>query len=91
MDERVLHLIRSKRRLSVPAIILVLLFYFMLPLSLIFIPNAMNKTSFIPGVTWAWAYGFLQIPMTWVVGWVYHMKAKKFDQQVDAIMREGQS
>ncbi|WP_042149797.1 DUF485 domain-containing protein [Paucisalibacillus sp. EB02] len=88
MDERVLHLIQSKKRILVPTIILVLLFYFMLPLSLIFFPDAMNQTSFIPGVTWAWAYGFLQIPMTWLIGWIYHIKATTFDQQIEKIKRE---
>ena len=89
MNEQILHLIQSKRRFLVWSIILVFLFYFMLPLSLIFIPDAMNQTSFILGMTWAWAYGFLQIPMTWVVGWIYHVKAKKFDEQIEEIKREG--
>ncbi|WP_026909079.1 DUF485 domain-containing protein [Paucisalibacillus globulus] len=89
MNEHVFQLIQSKMRFLVRAIILVFLFYFMLPLSLIFIPDAMNQTSFIPGVTWAWVYGFLQIPMTWLVGWIYHIKAKRFDQQIEKIEREG--
>ncbi|GGA93051.1 DUF485 domain-containing protein [Ornithinibacillus halotolerans] len=88
MEERMMYFIRRRNKLLVPIIILVFLFYFMLPLSLIFLPDVMNQTSFIPGITWAWLYAFLQIPMTWTVGWIYHIKAKKFDEQIEKWERE---
>ena len=88
MEERLLILIREKKRLIAPSMMLIFLFYFLLPLSLLFFPEVMNQHSVIPGVTWAWVYGFLQIPMTWVMGWMYHVKAKKFDQKIEEIIRE---
>lgn len=88
MEERVMSLIQEKKRMVVPAMIMIFIFYFMLPLSLLFFPDGMNQISVIPGVTWAWLYGFLQIPMTWLMGWLYHWKSKKFDQRIDELMQE---
>lgn len=88
MENRVVRIIRAKWRFMIPMLVLVLIFYFMLPISLAFFPDVMNQTSFIPGVSWAWLYAFLQIPMTWIVGFIYHVKAKKFDQQIEEWKRE---
>ncbi|WP_047985515.1 DUF485 domain-containing protein [Ornithinibacillus californiensis] len=88
MEERIMDLIREKKRVVAPALVLVFIFYFMLPLSLLFFPDVMNQTSIIPGLTWAWLYGFLQIPMTLLMAWVYHLKAKQFDRKIEEIKRE---
>ncbi|MFD1849760.1 DUF485 domain-containing protein [Oceanobacillus bengalensis] len=88
MDDRLLYLIRGKKRLMVPAFVLALLFYFMLPLSLIFFPEVMNRPSFVMGLTWAWLYAFLQIPMTWFMGWFYHVISKRFERQMEEIIQE---
>ncbi|WP_010093998.1 DUF485 domain-containing protein [Ornithinibacillus scapharcae] len=88
MEERVLALIRERKKMLIPTLMLVFLFYFMLPLSLTLLPDLMNRTSFIPGLTWAWVYAFMQIPMTWLVGWGYHVNAKKLEEKINGIKRE---
>lgn len=88
MEERVLALINERKRMLILTLALVFSFYFMLPLSLTFLPELMNRASFIPGLTWAWTYAFLQIPMTWLIGWIYHVKAKKFEEKLIEIKRE---
>ncbi|GIO25495.1 DUF485 domain-containing protein [Ornithinibacillus bavariensis] len=88
MDERVLELIRRKKRLLIPNLAIIFLFYFMLPLSLIFYPDFMNKKSFVTGVTWAWLYAFLQLPFVWFMVWLYHVKAKQFDRRMEETIQE---
>ncbi|WP_047979738.1 DUF485 domain-containing protein [Ornithinibacillus contaminans] len=88
MEERLLVLIHEKRRMMLLSLGIVFLFYFSLPLSLIFFPDMMNRTSFIYGVTWAWLYSFLQIPMTWIMGILYHRKANVFEQKIKQMKRE---
>lgn len=88
MEEQLISLIYERRKRLLFTLALVFLFYFMLPLSLTLLPELMNRTSFIPGLTWAWAYAFLQIPMTWIIGWLYHVKAKKFEEKINEIKRE---
>ncbi|WP_010650404.1 DUF485 domain-containing protein [Oceanobacillus massiliensis] len=85
MEEHIWRLIYEKKRMMTLSLGLVFLFYFLLPLSLIFFPDVMNRISFIQGMSWAWLYGFLQIPMTWMMGWIYHVKAKNFDRKVEEI------
>ncbi|WP_337019890.1 DUF485 domain-containing protein [Oceanobacillus massiliensis] len=85
MEEHIWRLIYEKKRMMTLSLGLVFLFYFLLPLSLIFFPDVMNRISFIQGMSWAWLYGFLQIPMTWMMGWIYHVKAKIFDRKVEEI------
>ncbi|PAV29638.1 hypothetical protein CIL05_09700 [Virgibacillus profundi] len=88
MDETFQKLMQEKKRFLLPALIFLFIFYFMLPLSLIFFPEAMNQTSFVSGVTWGWLYAFMQIPMTWTMAWIYHIKSKRFDRIVEEIKRE---
>jgi uncharacterized membrane protein (DUF485 family) len=88
MDKAFSLLMQEKKRFLVPLLIFLLVFYFMLPLSLTFFPEVMNRMSFIHGLTWGWLYTFLQIPMTWFLGWMYHQKSKKFDRAVEKIKRE---
>lgn len=88
MEERILYVIRRRKQLMAPALAGALLFYFLLPLSLTFIPNVMTRPSFIYGISWAWFYAFLQIPMTWFFCWFYHITAKKIDRQIEGINKE---
>lgn len=88
MEERVIELIQKKKQLMVPALAAALLFYFSLPLSLIFIPDVMNQPSFIFRISWAWLYAFLQIPMTWFFCGFYHHTTKKMDRQLATIDKE---
>ncbi|MDQ0154687.1 DUF485 domain-containing protein [Robertmurraya andreesenii] len=88
MEEKVLELIHQKKKRMVPALAAALLFYFLLPLSLIFIPDVMNQPSFMFRISWAWLYAILQIPMTWFFCGLYHRTAKKIERQLDAIDKE---
>ncbi|OZU87557.1 hypothetical protein CIL03_15810 [Virgibacillus indicus] len=88
MDDKFQKLMQEKKRFLIPALIFLLVFYFMLPLSLIFLPEAMNGTSFVAGITWGWLYAFLQLPMTWIMVWAYHIKSKRFDRLVEEIKQE---
>jgi uncharacterized membrane protein (DUF485 family) len=88
MEEQILHLISKRKQMMALALASVLLFYFLLPLSLIFIPDVMIRPSFKYSISWAWLYAFLQIPMTWFFCWFYHKTAKKFEQQMEGINKE---
>lgn len=90
MEERVLALIRKKQQWTALSLTVALLFYFLLPLSLIFIPDVMKRSSFVFGIPWAWVYAFLQFPLTWFFVWFYHRKAKKLEQKVREIKGEEQ-
>lgn len=77
MKETYEKILREKLRFVMIALTFAFIFYFLLPVSLIFFPDTMNRTSIIPGVTWAWVYAFMQIIMVWLLGLLYHLKAKK--------------
>jgi len=89
MDDKISLIMQEKKRFLLPMLIFLLVFYFMLPLSLAFFPKAMGRMSIIPGLSWGWLYTFLQIPMTWLLGWMYHQKSKKFDRELEEIRRKG--
>lgn len=83
-------LIRAKKRFLIPATIFLLLFYFMLPVSIIVFPQVMNHPVF-SGVTPAWAFAFAQFAMVWVLGGLFYLKSKKFDRLADQVEEEGRS
>lgn len=88
MEETAVALIRKRRQGMGAALVVALIFYFCLPLSLIFIPEYMNLPSIFFGIPWAWFYAFLQIPMTWFFCLLYHQSAKKFETQMEQIYKE---
>jgi len=88
MEERILQLIHKKKQIIAPTLVVALLFYFFLPLSLIFIPDAMNQPSPLFRISWAWVYAFFQIPMTWLLCGFYHRTATKIDRQMEGIDKE---
>ncbi|MEI3612589.1 DUF485 domain-containing protein [Pseudogracilibacillus sp. SO30301A] len=78
---------QEKRLFVVWISVLAVIFYLSLPLSLAFIPDKMNKPSLF-GLSWAWIYAFLQVLMTWLIGWIYWVKAKQLDQLVERMRQE---
>lgn len=88
MEQKFQQLIKEKKRFVVFVLTFSFIFYFMLPLSLIFFPEIMNQTSIIPGVSWSWLFAFLQIIMTWSMVHLYYKKAKYFDKIAEEIKRE---
>ena len=88
MEESILHLIRKRKHLMTFSLAVALLFYFLLPLSLIFIPDVMNRPSFVFRIPWAWLYAFLQIPMTWFFCGLYHLTANKMERKIEGLELE---
>jgi len=79
---------KQERRLFIVSItILSLIFYLTLPLLLTVIPEAMNKPA-IGGLSLAWVYAFFQVVMTWLIGWIYWIKAKHLDKLVAQMKQE---
>lgn len=79
---------KQERRLFVLWIsVLAIIFYLALPLSLAVIPHTMNKSTLF-GLSWAWVYAFLQVLMTWLIGWIYWIKAKQLDMLVERMRQE---
>ncbi len=79
---------KQERRLFVVWIsVLAVIFYMSLPLSLAVIPDKMNEHALF-GLSWAWLYAFLQVLMTWLIGWIYWVKAKQLDQLVERMRQE---
>lgn len=83
MGEKYIQLMREKKIFLIRALSFSFVFYFMLPITLTLFPKVMNQISFIPGMTWAWLYAFLQIVMIWILGWLYHQKAKRIDRTLE--------
>lgn len=81
-------LIQRKKRFLIPMTLFIMLFYFGLPLAISLYPTWMGRT--IPGVyfSWAWLYAFVQLGMTWFVGWFYWRKAQTFDSLVEKFRNE---
>ncbi|GGH71725.1 hypothetical protein GCM10010978_07960 [Compostibacillus humi] len=79
--------IKKKQRFVLVSVICIFLFYFSLPLSLIFFPQLMkNNKDF--HIFFAWGYAFLQFFMTWFIGWVYTRKAKYWDELLERMKQE---
>ncbi|HBZ10658.1 MAG TPA: DUF485 domain-containing protein [Bacillus bacterium] len=76
-------LLKRKKKLILPMTFFFVLFYFALPILIWFFPEWIykeNPSSFIP---WWWLFAFFQLIVTWILGWVYWCKAKKYDQLIE--------
>lgn len=80
-------LVKQKRMLVMLLTMFAFLFYFGLPLSITFFPEIMNAPSPIMQISWAWLYAFLQIPMTWVLVFVYYSVMKRFDRLLKKLVQ----
>ena len=79
---------RKKRRLNLLAVAILCLFYCSFPTTISLFPEQMNHTSPLFNISWSWLYAFVQIIMTWVLGWVYWEKSKQLDKIVEE-MKQG--
>jgi uncharacterized membrane protein (DUF485 family) len=84
-DPEFVSLLRSRRRFVVPCTLFFIAFYLALPLAVTFAPSAMNA-SLGGGLTVAYAYGFLQFVMAWVLLAAYMQAAKRFDRRARSIV-----
>ncbi|MBP1970562.1 uncharacterized membrane protein (DUF485 family) [Virgibacillus natechei] len=78
-------LMKKRRRLLIKLLTFLIIFYFALPLTLTFFPYQMNRAIPFVGISWGWLYAFAQIPMTWILGWIYYRNAKDFDRFIEQI------
>ncbi|PWA08384.1 DUF485 domain-containing protein [Pueribacillus theae] len=90
MERRFHQVMQEKKQLVINLLAFLFVFYFSLPFSLAVFPTFMNKKIFDTGFTWAWLYAFLQIPLTWILGWIYYRKAKRLDQFVEQLKQEAE-
>lgn len=79
-------LARSRKAFIVPATIFFLAFFFGLPVLAAF--TTVLNGELIPGLTWAYVYGFAQFVMTWVLMHVYVSRANGWDALVDRARHE---
>ncbi|WP_246516674.1 DUF485 domain-containing protein [Salicibibacter cibarius] len=84
-SEAFVQLRREKRRLIVPSLLFIIVFYFSLPLSVWLFPAQMMQASPVMGLPWGWLYAFSQFVMTFCVGWLYWRRSKRFDRLVEQI------
>lgn len=79
---------KSRKKFMVPLLIILFLFYFSLPFSLIFIPEYINIPTAIWDLPLIWVYAFLQLIMTLVIMHLYIRKAKKLDEIINKMRKE---
>jgi len=89
MEKQVLAIIRKKNRRAGIFLTIALSLYFLIPLSLMFITDVVNRPSFFYGIPWAWQLAFLQIPLTWFFCGVYHAQAKSLEEKLEGMEKEG--
>lgn len=82
-------LIRRKKRLLIPMILLFAVFSFGLPLFVSLYPRQMSRPAPWIQVPWGWLYAFAQIFLTWLWGWMYWNSAKTFDRLAEEIRQRG--
>lgn len=82
MDNLFLEWCRLRRKFIIPLIIFLIIFYSFLPVSLALWPDLVTQPTLIWGLPFIWLYAFLQILMTWFVGWLYWLRTKRLDEIV---------
>ncbi|MBM7717459.1 DUF485 domain-containing protein [Siminovitchia sp. FSL H7-0308] len=83
-----LELMKKKARFLLVVTLFFMIFYFSLPLFIWLFPQFIvvgDKVSFIP---WWWIFAFLQFIMTWLLGWIYYRKLKRYDKMVE-LLKQG--
>jgi uncharacterized membrane protein (DUF485 family) len=89
-DPDFIALVRARRRFIVPSTIFFLLFYLALPIGVGFAPAFMNQHVFGP-LTLAYAFGFAQFVMAWVLLALYMHAAHKFDDRAERLVLRTQA
>lgn len=72
---------KERKRFLIKITIFTFVFFLALPLSIELFPNLMGR-PIIGWMSLAWLFGFMQIVVTWILGWLYWKKAKKLDAQL---------
>jgi len=83
MDEFKL-LLLAKKSFVVPAVIVFIVYYFVLPISVGYFPSFMDKR--IGPVNLAYLFALSQFFVAWAIAWLYVKAARKFDDFGSRIM-----
>jgi uncharacterized membrane protein (DUF485 family) len=79
-------LLRRKAKFVVPATIIFVTYYFLLPLSVGYFPELMNKKVLGP-VNVAYLYALSQFFMAWTIAFLYLWVAQRFDEMGKLVVR----
>jgi len=77
----------ERRHFLIKISVFAFFFYMFLPISIGLFPDFMS-TPRLGWVSWAWIYSFAQIGVTWLLGWIYWVKAKELDKLLVEMQRE---
>jgi uncharacterized membrane protein (DUF485 family) len=72
-------LLRAKAKFVVPATIFFVVYYFLLPVSVGYFPQFMDKKVLGP-VNLAYLFALSQFFVAWAIAWLYVRKARGFDE-----------
>lgn len=90
MQQEMMRLIRKKYKCLCVLLAILFICYFMVPLIIAVTTVEMLPKMTIGGIPFLWLYTFLQIPLTWLLSWVYVRYAKKMDTQAEVILQKGE-
>ncbi len=83
MDEFKL-LLLAKKEFVVPAVVTFVVYYFLLPISVGYFPEFMNKR--VGPVNLAYLFALSQFFVAWAIAWLYVKAARKYDEFGGRIM-----
>jgi len=79
-------LVRAKRAFIVPATIFFVAYYFALPALVGYWPDAMSTRVWGP-LNIAYLFALSQFAMAWILMALYVRRARRFDEQAEAVLR----
>lgn len=80
-------LVRSKRRLIVPATAFFVIYYFLLPVSVGWFPHLMGKRVW-GDINLAYVYALSQFFMAWILAAIYVVAAASWDRSEHALLKK---
>lgn len=78
---------RSKLRLIVPATVFFVVYYFLLPAGVGWLPELMEKKVW-GDVNWAYLYALSQFFMAWILAGIYVAAAARWDKSEHALLKK---
>jgi uncharacterized membrane protein (DUF485 family) len=80
-------LLLAKKEFVVPAVIVFVVYYFLLPISVGYFPELMNRKVWGP-VNLAYLFALSQFFVAWIIAALYVRAAKRFDHYGSLIMQD---
>ncbi len=78
-------LLKKKAAFVIPATVFFVVYYFLLPVSVGYLPSLMNKKVLGP-VNLAYLFALSQFFVSWAIAWRYVRAAKGFDESANRII-----